>query len=386
MEHCPIDTEWEGRVPCLYGLISASLCVANMCLRHPEEMAAAGLSLEPFAEGIIGMLWAPQRVLEFFDVSGWPFSVEDVAVVVESIRLQGAAWDSGVEGVAPRPWSVDSVKGQLTLQAVQEALAAVSLWRTGSFVHTLPATRRASDLVTESSQTLTIYSYGTHCSVMAEPISALAHALQGEVTVRSFWRGGKDYCDFHRGHAQGPEADGNSRVGQVTTKYLRQRLEEEHPHQDVLLSPREFARDFKDALLADSAFQQADIAFCSEPAYACKIFHELGKPVLGYFGVHVGFLVDDPEDQRALYEAFRDGISKDRRSTLLTQSPYLSQQIHYHTTLELPAVLPLSLYTLPAAYTGYSFRRKRVSVQCRSQFRKRSITWNVLPLLSRWWL
>merc|ERR1712014_174014 len=33
-------------------------------------------------------------------------------------------------------------------------------------------------------------------------------------------------------------------------------------------------------------------------------------------------------------------------------APYISLQVYHHTSVELPAVRPLSLYTLPATYTA----------------------------------
>ena len=44
---------------------------------------------------------------------------------------------------------------------------------------------------------------------------------------------------------------------------------------------RSRVEEFRLLLQADEAFQEADVAFCSEPAIACVAMHGAGKPVVG---------------------------------------------------------------------------------------------------------
>ncbi|CAJ1442349.1 unnamed protein product, partial [Effrenium voratum] len=97
-------------------------------------------------------------------------------------------------------------------------------------------------------------------------------------------------------------------------------------HQDSLPEAWLFAEELQQLLLTDQAFQASDLAFCSEPAVACVAMHRAGKPVLGYFGVHVAFMVKKDEDQRKLYRAFVDELANDPRTSWATKAPYLSLQ------------------------------------------------------------
>jgi len=80
--------------------------------------------------------------------------------------------------------------------------------------------------------------------------------------------------------------------------------------------------------------------------------HEGGKPLIGYFGVHIAFLVRGREEQLRLYRRFRDELVPDPRNTFATVAPYISLQIFHHLPVEVPAVRPLSVYTLPATYSA----------------------------------
>ncbi|CAE8651875.1 unnamed protein product [Polarella glacialis] len=79
--------------------------------------------------------------------------------------------------------------------------------------------------------------------------------------------------------------------------------------------------------------------------------HRAGRPVIGYFGVHIAFMVDGYDSQVALYSGFTE-LAKDPRNTLATKSPYISWQLYGHLPLKIPAIMPLSLYTQPALYSG----------------------------------
>lgn len=352
---CAAAASWEGRSPCLYGIVSASACLANMCLHDADGMAAAGFFLEHTVEGLHGILWGAQRLLEFLNDSSWPFSVEDVALIVAAARKPIAA-----RRRPGRPWTRSSAATAATKALAEHTLAAVSSWRwppaPGNSARWADASRPQGDATTRGRGApwplqLHLWAYGTHCSVLAEPVAVLAATLVQDFELKVTWRGTKDYCAFHAGSQHGPQRDEGSAVQEVTEVFLRKRGDE-HAHEDVLRTPRDYGKAMAAALARDPALWAADAALCSEPAYACLVLHETGKPILGYFGVHVGFLLDAEEDQLELYHAFRDQLALNPRSTFATKAPYLSMQIYYHTAVKIPAVRPTSLYTAPAAYTG----------------------------------
>eukprot|EP00435_Cladocopium_sp_Y103_P012932 s1706_g3.t1 len=133
----------------------------------------------------------------------------------------------------------------------------------------------------------------------------------------------------------------------------RQRLRQRHDaHRDSLSNAKDFAEELQALLRQDQDFQHSDVAFCSEPAIACLSMHRAGKPVIGYFGVHIAFMLNEGEEQKSLYQAFVDELSQDPRNSFATKAPYLSLQIYSHTSLKFPSVRPLSLYTQPVTYSG----------------------------------
>eukprot|EP00434_Breviolum_minutum_P016402 symbB.v1.2.014457.t2/scaffold1056.1/size140729/6 len=146
--------------------------------------------------------------------------------------------------------------------------------------------------------------------------------------------------------------EGNfSTAGPVGPVYPGERPSSE-AHRDSLTSAQDFAEELQAFLSQDQAFQQSDVSFCSEPAIACIAMHRAGKPVMGYFGVHIAFMLNEGREQNSLYQSFKDELAQDPRNSFATKAPYLSLQIYSHTSLKFPAVRPLSLYTLPVVYSG----------------------------------
>ncbi|CAK0806175.1 unnamed protein product [Prorocentrum cordatum] len=165
----------------------------------------------------------------------------------------------------------------------------------------------------------------------------------------------RDYCGFHSGSWPVVQADRASAVREVFEAYSEKEPDEgsRMSHRDSLRAPADFERAFRAALaLEGPAFAHADVVLCSEPAIVCVIAHEEGKAIIGYFGVHVAFMLKGSEPQLDLYRRFTDQLAGDSRSTLATVAPYISMQSLYHMPLEIPAVRPLSAYTLPARYTA----------------------------------
>lgn len=80
--------------------------------------------------------------------------------------------------------------------------------------------------------------------------------------------------------------------------------------------------------------------------------HREHKPVAGYFGVHVGFMLSGDAAQLELYQWLAGDFALDPRSSAATVAPYISLQIYYHAPVQLPAIRPASLYTLPATYAS----------------------------------
>ena len=101
----PLPARDRGNcLPLLVCLMSANACVANMCLHNPDALGQIGVTVDQLAVALHGMLWGKFRLLEFFDASSWPFTVEDVAVIVAAQRHQAG------HGPPPtrRPWAKDS--------------------------------------------------------------------------------------------------------------------------------------------------------------------------------------------------------------------------------------------------------------------------------------
>lgn len=365
-EACRLDT---GVIPCLYGVVSASACLSVMFLRNFASMSECCThSALGAARGLNWLLRSGDKMLEFLDSSTWPFSLRDIVTIVSAygpvlvgtpavrqatVLLGGINLDGG----APHPWDPDSKIWQQAEQAANQTLALVAGWSWPPVSAGTTRARRGSSARARSVP-VRIYAFGTHCSVMAEPISAVAILLPREFDLRVTWRGTKEYCGYHSGKWPVVTRDANSGVREVFEAFHHREdgLPFNQPsHRDSLRTPDKFEEAFREALANEgAAFEGADLAFCSEPALACLALHEAGKPVIGYFGVHVAFMVKGAEHQLSLYRRFRDRLAQDPRNTFATVAPYISFQILHHVPVEVPAVRPVSLYTLPAVYSGIS--------------------------------
>ncbi|CAK9098180.1 Calcium-dependent protein kinase 2 (PfCDPK2) [Durusdinium trenchii] len=158
--------------------------------------------------------------------------------------------------------------------------------------------------------------------------------------------------------AKGPDAFFQHFAGTLLDRAVEQMHRAEakgEAHRDSLTDVWRFMEELQVLLMQDEVFRQSDLAFCSEPAIACVAMHRAGKPVLGYFGVHVAFMIHEGRDQKRLYGAFLE-LSQDERHSFATKAPYLSLQVYSHTSLKLPAIRPLSLYTQPVIYSGAESR------------------------------
>lgn len=386
--------------PCLYGVVSASACIALMYLRNVASMyECCTHSALGAAKGLKWLLRSGDKALEFLDSSTWPVTVEHVATLVgiyqpmiaASSLPQAPVLAAMLQGASPEDaafiesWSPGTHMWLETERAAHASLALIASWSwpprpTGQGEHALRQDEDSSTSRGTFRRRVHIYAFGTHCSVMAEPVSAMALLFSTEFELHVIWRGAKEYCGYHSGNWPVVTRDEASPVREVYDAFHERDLGPKHQrrsHRDSLRDPRGFEQALRAALAREgTVFSGAHLAFCSEPALACLTMHDLGKPVLGYFGVHPAFMVKDQEEQLALYRRFRDNIAMDQRSTLATVAPYISLQILHHVPLEVPAVRPLSLYTLPAVYTAA--RRQEVLLN------KRPIAfWDVAALLDK---
>mmetsp|Transcript_125765 Transcript_125765/g.367540 ORF Transcript_125765/g.367540 Transcript_125765/m.367540 type:complete len:672 (+) Transcript_125765:49-2064(+) len=367
-EDCRLENK---AIPCIYGVVSASACLAVMFLRNLPSMAECCMHTAVGAvKGLHWLLRSGDKMLELLDSSSWPFTVRDIVTIIAAyepvfrdasytpyqlmVLLRDAHEDSGV----PQPWEPGSRLWQEAQQAAHQTLALVAgwSWPPGGIAGSQRAGGQLGGKGGSRPVLVRIYAFGTHCSVMAEPVSMVALLLASEIQLRVTWRGTKEYCGYHSGNWPVVTQDADSPVREVFDSfhhtedgpYFRQRS-----HRDSLRTPAKFEEAFRAALLHEGpAFAGADLAFCSEPALACLALYEAGKPVLGYFGVHIAFMLKEAEDQLSLYRRFRDLLVQDPRNTLATVAPYISLQILHHVPIEVPAVRPTSLYTLPAVYSG----------------------------------
>lgn len=352
---------------CLYGIVSCMACMAVMYANHAATSSDWTTHALSAATSLQALLMSHEKVLEFLDFASWPFSLEDVAAIVDAYALslrsniKAPAGGSPSRALRPgaRPWNPGKTVWLTAQQAATESLQLVAHWRWPPRVN-VPHCAVHSVSASEEPRPLRLWAFGTHCSLMSEPVSAIALLLKLEVTLQVTWRGTKDYCGYHSGEWPLPVKDTSSAVRAVLDEFSvkktkiakKGRNPARSTHRDSVRNPVEFAQALRVALDADDEFAAADIAFCSEPAYACAAMHEAGKPLIGYFGVHIGFMVREKAEQLQLYRYFRDSIAQDQRSTLATVAPYISLQMFYNLPVEVPAIRPLSLYTLPAVYTA----------------------------------
>jgi len=195
------------------------------------------------------------------------------------------------------------------------------------------------------------------CSLLSEPVSTLATLFAAELELEVAWRGTQDSCSYQAGGRPAPTRD----LGSPAKRALDEALDEGRADQGAsrassgaaaLRDPEHFARSMLLALAQDAAFVAADLGLCTEPAFACLPMHRAGKAVIGYFGVHVGFMLHNSADQAAFYHEFSNVLARDPRNTFATVAPHVSLQIFHHVPVEVPAVRPLSLYTQPAFHTA----------------------------------
>jgi len=353
-QFCPGGAE----AVCLYGVISCMLCMAVMYAWNVDESPPWASEAISAARNLEALFMSNDKVFEFLDSSSWPFTVRDVAAVLDAYSpLLHSASSMGKSGAVPqrfsaRPWSPESLSWRDTEEAARKALALVGRWTwppSKGFPMVLKARARP--------QPVRLWALGTHCSLMAEPISAMALLLPEEFALEVTWRGTRDYCGYHSGSWPVPKYDADSPFRVVIESFTSKaadmtKLRAKTSHRDALATPKRFADKLRELLSREPTFLAADIGFCTEPAYACVTMHDTGKPIIGYLGVHAAFMLKGRDAQLELYRSLRDRVAQDPRSTLATVAPYISLQMFYHLPVELPAVRPLSLYTLPAMYTA----------------------------------
>ncbi|CAK9106038.1 unnamed protein product [Durusdinium trenchii] len=204
---------------CLFGSATIFACFCAMMLRHPEELEeeAALLNLRHSAAAMRWMLESEHRWLEFLDSSDWPINLTEVANTLDALRdaLSVANWSlaSGARvretslRSSRRPWSEGSFSWRMSTLAARQSLAQIASWRASELRAPASSARRA----------VTMWAFGTHCSVMAEPVSVMSTLLSEEFLVNVTWHGASDYCQYH----QGAQPDGNSDVRQLYMQHWR---------------------------------------------------------------------------------------------------------------------------------------------------------------------
>eukprot|EP00929_Paragymnodinium_shiwhaense_P065703 TRINITY_DN32914_c0_g1_i1.p1 TRINITY_DN32914_c0_g1~~TRINITY_DN32914_c0_g1_i1.p1 ORF type:complete len:709 (-),score=137.80 TRINITY_DN32914_c0_g1_i1:491-2344(-) len=406
-QRCP----WQGGPTCLYGVMTAMACMATMFAFHGAKMPEFAVAAAWRAgQQLRNLLRSGERVMEFLDSSSWPVRINEVIVLEQAYAdLAARAKQDAQNGhnitrsdELPMPRLLDSPWIETTASAKRATAAADSSMRRiaasrwpqrfslvagldmaaamAADVAAVAAAASARALLQSGPRLVRIWSYGTHCAVMAEPILVIARLLAEDIRLEVTWRGTKDYCKFSTGEFA-PSEDTGSPFAALLERHdpKKTRLEGQtvkSPNDAAALQDAPgFHRGLLQALAQDQSFAAADVAFCSEPAFACAAMHEAGKPVMGYFGVHIGFMLQKEEDQLRFYETFTKNLAADPRSTLATKSPYLSQQLLRHVAVQVPALRPASLYTQPATYTAS--RPQEVVVN-----RRPVSFWNVSALLT----
>lgn len=368
---------FTGRTHCLYGWLASAVCITVMYAWHSQALANYTWKVLEAVDSLQALLQSGERQLEFLDSSGWSFIVEDIAAIVTAYtpalalslarteadeadeRARSAASSASIvsaalrEGRGERPWTRGAEPYDSMERMAGESLAMVARWTWPPRAPT--ATYMAREPFPAGARLVQMYSVGTHCSVMAEPISAMSILLADEFELRVAWRGARDYCGYLSGSWPVPVIDEGSSVKAVMDAYAdKAEPGPRRDHRDSIRDPIEYVAAMERAMADDVDFVAADFGFCSEPALACLAMRRSDprKALLGYFGVNVGFLVRGEAEQLGFYKEFRDKLTMDPRSTYATVAPYISLQLLYHMPAEVPAVRPLSLYTLPATYTA----------------------------------
>ena len=351
----------HGRKVCLHGTVATMACAAIMLARHHDALDPSYQNKAISSVGILRfLLHHEQRFMEFLDSSNWHLQIADVANILDVYESVLQNWTSGTCNFSEvlearlrsprRPWHPDSYSWQVASWAAKQSLAMIASWRA-------PLAAPAAH-----AQALKLWVFGTHCSVMAEPISAVSTLLSEEFQIHVTWQGTSEYCAYHEQHAVyggkgvAPVADKESKVRSLFLEHWKKAgagaRSMHHAHKDFMPEAWRFADELEGLLRTDLAFRTANLALCSEPAIACVSMHRAGKSVIGYFGVHIAFLVQSYEAQTQLYQVFLDELAQDPRNSFATVAPYLSLQVYRHTSLQLPAVRPLSMYTQPVTYSG----------------------------------
>eukprot|EP00927_Polykrikos_kofoidii_P066313 TRINITY_DN6193_c0_g2_i1.p1 TRINITY_DN6193_c0_g2~~TRINITY_DN6193_c0_g2_i1.p1 ORF type:complete len:756 (+),score=114.41 TRINITY_DN6193_c0_g2_i1:62-2329(+) len=305
----------------------------------------------------------------------------EAAAVAAFQKMRGNEGENGVFIVGP--WTRSGPSWAAAVESAAQTLSLIAQWRwpPGKNLVASSASGGFGDIAVGYSNRaakpwlVRIWAFGTHCAVMSEPISAMSLLLSEDFRLKVAWRGVQDYCGYmaigHRRNGTSTVGDGGGDGGELewpfpvrdedsaARRVFDANVQKDEPsarssHRDRILQPALFASGFREVLASDVDFLSADLSFCSEPALACMAMRDAdtSKPVLGYFGVHVGFMLHGIQEQLGFYKHFRDWLVQDRRSTFATVAPYISAQLLFNMPVEVPAVRPLSLYTLPSVYSA----------------------------------
>ncbi|CAE7689771.1 AURKA, partial [Symbiodinium sp. CCMP2456] len=164
-------------------------------VRHPESVTQDAVHF--FANLLKEYLHQSERMLEFMDSADWTVKLADIANLLDVYRSSFGRWNKNSskalsEFLQPprRPWHPGSPSWRTATLAAKQSLAWVATWR-------LPVQPQA-----QRAQALKLWVFGTHCSVMAEPISAISLLLAEEFQLHVTWKGTADYCQYHHGSAR----------------------------------------------------------------------------------------------------------------------------------------------------------------------------------------
>eukprot|EP00435_Cladocopium_sp_Y103_P040728 s2220_g11.t1 len=198
---------------CLYGSASIFACILSMLFRHPQKLDAPDL-LSSMKLSLLAIRWfmhSEHRWMEFLDSSDWPVTLTDLVNIMDAygdvLALEDLnnASSSTVRGLlrqSRKPWNAGSFSWLKATLAAKQSLAAVHSWRVAS-----PSTGGSTALA--SRVAVRLWAFGTHCSVMAEPVSVMTTLLSEEFQINVSWQGASDYCQYHHGARPDGHSDSN---------------------------------------------------------------------------------------------------------------------------------------------------------------------------------
>lgn len=199
------------------------------------------------------------------------------------------------------------------------------------------AARKAGDGV-DPEPAVFVFELGTHAALSREPLSLWQRFILREdrpLVHQNFvepYKGGAEAFQ----HPFPQSCSPNCPDQQESVPYIFPIMAEAEAFEEGL------GRWFRDHWFAKPFVRESAIFLCTNPILFCRFFRQFGRPVLGYFGLPLHYMVPK-HDWGHWLEAFF-GMALDIRNTFVTNNFMLAEQIAWQTGIRLPTLSPSCVY------------------------------------------